>query len=246
MTPYELLGRFSDRTRPFLTHYQGPDARVELSVATTANGVAKAAGLLRDGLGLPPGGTVSLDLPRHWQLPVWTLAALSAGARCGRRLAGTVDVRLVGPDALAALRAGADPQADEVLISACDGFGLPVPGGVPPGMLDIGVEARAHPDVFVPEPAADASAALVRADADLAWRTLREAGAPSWVEPGERLWVDDATAESDLLQAVAVVPLLVEGSVVLATGLSPQDAVRIRAVEGVRSASGVREDSPRD
>ena len=246
MTPYELLVRFPDRSRPFVTHYDGPDARVELSVASVANGVAKAAGLLRDGLGLPPGATVSLDLPRHWQLTVWTLAALSAGARVGRGLAGDVDVRVIGPAGLAAQQAGADPRADEVLASSCDPFGLPVRGGLPAGVLDVGVEARAHPDVFAPEPAAAASATLLDERGERPWPALRQAGPPPGVRTGQRLWVDEGTPEGGLLGAVAIVPLLAGGSVVLATGLGAADAERIRRVEGVQPPGGVGDDSSRD
>jgi uncharacterized protein (TIGR03089 family) len=246
VTPYELLVRFPDRSRPFVTHYDGPAARVELSVATVANGVAKAAGLLRDGLGLPPGATVSLDLPRHWQLPVWTLAALSAGARCGRGLTGAVDVRVVGPAGLAALRAGEDPRADEVLVSSCDPFGLPVRGELPSGVLDVGVEARAHPDVYSAEPAAAASASLLDDRGERPWLVLRAGGPPSWVMAGQRLWVDEGMPEGDLLHAVAIVPLLVGGSVVLATGLGAAEADRLRAVEGVQPPAAMEDDSLRD
>jgi uncharacterized protein (TIGR03089 family) len=232
VTPYDLLLAFPNRTRPFVTDYAGPDVRVELSVASVANGVAKAAGLLRDGLGLCPGDTVSLDLPRHWQLPIWTLAALTAGARCGRRLPGRVAVRLIGPDALPALREGADPGADEVLVAACDTFGLPVSDGVPAGVLDVGVEARVHPDVHSPDPGAAAVAVLVGASGERRWADLLAAGAGPAVRMGQRLWVDESTPEP-LLVATAMAPLLAQGSVVLARGLTPDQARRIRRAEGV-------------
>ena len=77
-------------------------------MASVANAVAKASSMLRDGLGLAPGAVVSIDLPRHWQLPVWVMAALSVGAMTGRDLPGPVDVRIVGPRGLAAIAAGAD------------------------------------------------------------------------------------------------------------------------------------------
>ncbi len=177
-TPYDLLGEYPDRTRPLVTHYDGADSRVELSVASVANAVAKAASMLRDGLGLPPGAVVSIDLPRHWQLPVWVLAALSVGATVGRDLAGSdlaapIDVRIVGPQGLAAIAGGADPDADEVLACSCDAFGLPVPGGVPAGVIDIGVEVRAHPDQFRPEPDAARTAALLVHGVPVPWATPR-------------------------------------------------------------------------
>jgi uncharacterized protein (TIGR03089 family) len=233
-TPYALLVGLPDRSRPLITHYAGPIARVELSVASVANAVAKAAGLLRDGVGLAPGALVSLDLPRHWQLPVWTMAALSVGCRCGRDLPGPVAVRVIGIDRLAASPAAPDLfaalAADDVLVSSCDAFGAPIPGGVAPGALDIGVEVRGYPDAFTPEPGA-AQAASVRTPAgDVAWLDLLEAGPAA---TGSRLWVDEATAEGELLVGTAVKPLLTGGSVVIATGLDRAQAERIRAAERV-------------
>lgn len=249
-TPYELLGRYPDRTRPWVTHYDGPDSRVELSVASVANAVAKASSLLRDGLGLPPGAVVSIDLPRHWQLPVWVLAALSVGATVARDTTGRdptgqdsagsvaggdVDVRIVGPRGLAAITAGAAAGADEILASACDAFGLPVPGGVPAGVIDLGVEVRAHPDQFSPEPSAGAAAALVVSGVRVPWTQVQSATTD---QPGGRLWVDEDTTEATLLHAVAVEPLLLGGSVVIGTGLDPALATRVRALESVTRRAG--------
>jgi uncharacterized protein (TIGR03089 family) len=236
-TPYELLLGRPDRGAPFVTHYDGTGGRTELSVGSTANGVAKAAGLLRDGVGLAPGGVVSLDLPRHWQLPVWTLAALSVGAHVGTHLAGPVDVRLVGPAALAGLAAGADPGADEVLASACDAFGMPIPGGVPGGIIDVGLEARAHPDVLAVEPgAADAAVLVVHGRAQpwpaLLARHVPAAGART-AGAGPRIWLDATVPDADLLLAVAVLPLLLGGSVVLDAGLPPDTAATTRGIEAV-------------
>jgi uncharacterized protein (TIGR03089 family) len=243
-TPYDLLGQYPDRTRPWVTHYDGPDSRIELSVASTANAVAKAASMLRDGLGLEPGAVVSVDLPRHWQLPVWVIAALSVGATVGRDLrardragggpAGPIDMRIVGPQGVAAIAAGGDPGAEEVLACSCDAFGLPVPGGVPAGVIDV-VEVRAHPDQFSAEPDAGRRAALLVRGAPVRWADCaRTAGR----QPGARLWVDEDTAESVLLHAVAVEPLLGGGSVVIGTGLDAERAARIRATEAVTGRAG--------
>jgi uncharacterized protein (TIGR03089 family) len=239
-TPYDLLGAYPDRTRPWVTHYDGADSRIELSVASVANAVAKAASMLRDGLGLSPGAMVSIDLPRHWQLPVWVMAALSVGATAGRNLAAgdlaaPIDVRIVGPQGLASIAGGADPGADEVLACACDAFGLPVAGGVPAGVIDVGVEVRAHPDQFSPEPDADRTARLLVQGVPVRWAELAQTPG---AQPGARLWVDEDTSDSVLLHAVAIEPLLVRGSVVIGTGLDAERAARIRATESVTGRAG--------
>ena len=235
-SPYEALGAYPDQTVPLVTHYDGALSRIELSVASVSNAVAKAGSLLRDGMAVEPGAVVSVDLPRHWQLPVWVMASLSVGATVGRELPGRVDVRILGPSGLAAITAGHDPAADEVLGCSCDSFGLPVPGGVPPGVVDIGLEVRAYPDSFSPDPAS--SAAIIAGATDRPW-----AGDPSAddLEPGARLWVDESTPDDELLRAVGVRPLLVGGSVVIAIGLAPAEAEHVRVTERVtRRASDTR------
>ena len=77
-------------------------------MTSVINAVAKASSLLRDGLGLPPGSVVRVDLPRHWQLPIWVWAALSVGATVGRGMTGPADVRIIGPEGLAEISLGAD------------------------------------------------------------------------------------------------------------------------------------------
>jgi uncharacterized protein (TIGR03089 family) len=242
-TAYDLLGTYPDRTRPLVTHYDGPGSRVELSVATVANAVAKAASLLWDGAGLAPGSVVSVDLPRHWQLPIWVIAGLSIGATVGREVPGPVDVRIVGPGGLRAIAEGADVGADEVLACACDAFGLPVPGGVPVGVIDVGIEVRAYPDQFSPEPAAGSVAALLVDGTAVPWATaVAQDPGPPGRGPGPaaspRLWVDESTNEGVLLAAVVLEPLLVRGSVVIGTGLAPEQVARIWAEEGVTGRAG--------
>ncbi len=72
------LGR--DPARPLLTYYDDATGeRTELSVATFANWVAKTANLLRDDLGVQPGGLVAVDLPLHWQAAVWLQSCWELG-----------------------------------------------------------------------------------------------------------------------------------------------------------------------
>lgn len=64
-----------DPGRPLVTFYDDATGeRVELSVATFDNWVAKTAGFLQDGLSAQPGDRVTLLLPPHWQSLVWAAA----------------------------------------------------------------------------------------------------------------------------------------------------------------------------
>jgi uncharacterized protein (TIGR03089 family) len=81
-TPWNLLETQlrRDGSRPFLTYYNASDGeRVELSVTTTANWVAKTANYLVDELGADPGDTISVRLPLHWNAAIFVLAGWAAG-----------------------------------------------------------------------------------------------------------------------------------------------------------------------
>jgi uncharacterized protein (TIGR03089 family) len=245
-SPYELVTARRDASRPFVTSYDGADSCIELSAVTAGNAIAKAAGLLRDELGLEPGARVSVDLPVHWQLPVWVLAGLTTGLLVGRNEPDTVEGRIVGPEGLAAIAAGEDARADEVLACACDAFGMPLRGAVPAGVLDVSVAVRAHPDVFQPEPEALRESALllpggVQDEYLTTWAEL--VGQSPLPKPGARTWVsaeDLASAglpERLLLRCAATDPVLRGGSVVLARNLSHEEAERLRAVQGAVSDS---------
>jgi hypothetical protein len=82
LTPAGLLtdALRTDPARPLITFYDDATGeRVELSVATFGNWVAKTANLIQDGLGAEPGDRLALLLPAHWQTAVWLLAAFSTG-----------------------------------------------------------------------------------------------------------------------------------------------------------------------
>lgn len=79
-TPADLLrsALAADPGRPLVTFYDDATGeRVELSVATFANWVAKTANLLQGDLAAQPGDRVALLLPAHWQTAVWLLACAS-------------------------------------------------------------------------------------------------------------------------------------------------------------------------
>lgn len=83
-TPAELLSDelSRDGSRPFLTYYDDASGeRVELSIATTANWVAKTANYLVDECGIDAGDLVTVRLPLHWQTAVVLLACWAVGAQ---------------------------------------------------------------------------------------------------------------------------------------------------------------------
>jgi uncharacterized protein (TIGR03089 family) len=83
-TPADLLAYelARDGSRPFLTYYDDASGeRVELSVATTANWVAKTANYLIDEYDVDAGDLVTVRLPLHWQTVVVLLACWSVGAQ---------------------------------------------------------------------------------------------------------------------------------------------------------------------
>src|SRR5689334_8516009 len=66
--------------RPLVTFYDDASGeRVELSVTTYANWVAKTAALAQDELDAERGGLLLVDLPTHWLGAVWLGAAWSLG-----------------------------------------------------------------------------------------------------------------------------------------------------------------------
>ncbi len=108
-TPADLLrsALASDPGRPLVTFYDDATGeRVELSVATFANWVAKTANLLQGDLAAEPGDRAVLLLPAHWQTAVWLLACSSVGvlADVGGDPAAA-DLVVSGPDTLDAARA---------------------------------------------------------------------------------------------------------------------------------------------
>src|SRR5581483_3769462 len=70
----------ADPARPVVTYYDDATGeRVELSVKTLDNWVAKTANLLQDDLAAAPGDRAAILLPAHWQTAIWLLACWSVG-----------------------------------------------------------------------------------------------------------------------------------------------------------------------
>ncbi len=237
-TPSQLLAAAlaADGSRPFVTFYDEiTGERIELSVATFTNWVAKTANLIVDGLGLGPGDVLRLDLPRHWQAPLWAVAAWSAGL--------TVD--LSGDPAAAALAvcgpAGIDTAlaAPDVIALSLRPLGAPfAPGSLPAGVLDYGREVGGYADEFRGPAGFDADVPLIvdRAESRTNEQAIRQAvgHATAWgLDEGGRLLVDEALDPVDEVLATTLVPLVRAGSAVLVKDAGPDRIEAIAAAERV-------------
>ena len=151
-------------SRPLVTFYDDATGeRVELSVVTYANWVAKTAGLLQDELDLERGATLLVDLPPHWLGTVWLGAAWSLGCAVtpGEGTGGATDVAdavVCGPDGLERYAAAGCPVVAVSLAPMATRFAGPLPGG----FVDYGLVVWSQPDAFFP---ADPPTAQ-----DVAWR----------------------------------------------------------------------------
>ncbi|MET9969657.1 TIGR03089 family protein [Streptomyces sp. NPDC006356] len=148
-TPADLLrsALAADPGRPLVTFYDDATGeRVELSVATFANWVAKTANLLQGDLGVGPGDRVTLLLPAHWQTAVWLLACSSVGAVAD--VGGdpaAADVVVSGPESLEAARACRGERVALALRPLGGRFPQP-----PAGFADYAVEVPSQGDRFAP------------------------------------------------------------------------------------------------
>ncbi|MDQ0991282.1 TIGR03089 family protein [Streptomyces sp. V3I7] len=223
-TPADLLrsALAADPGRPLVTFYDDATGeRVELSVATFANWVAKTANLLQGDLAAEPGARVALLLPAHWQTAVWLLACSSVGALAdvdGDPAAA--DIVVSGPDSLEAARACRGERVALALHPLGGRFPQP-----PEGFLDYAVEVPSQGDRFAPfAPVDPEEPALIVAGAELTGAEVVErarADAPSLdlTGPGSRLLSGLPYDTWEGLSAGLYAPLAAGGSVVLCRNL---------------------------
>ncbi len=201
--------------RPLVTFYDDATGeRVELSVTTYANWVAKAGSLLVDELELERGDAVRIDLPPHWLTPVFLGAAWSAGLVVSD--ADDPAAVVCGPDRLDHW-AG---EAAERVVLACSlrPMGVRFAEPVPPGVHDVGVEIWSQPDAFIPwDPPGDDDPAVEVAGVQMTQREMWQAAtAGTLVADGGRLLVAASPASPPDL-ATFTQPLAKGGSLVLVT-----------------------------
>ncbi len=135
-----------DAGRPLITFYDGATGeRVELSVTTYANWIAKAASLLVEEHDLERGDTLRIDLPPHWLGAVFLGAAWLVGLTVTDDHAP--DAVVCGPDELTVWSA----RAGELPVLACSllPMGVRFAEPVPPDVHDVGIDIWSQPDSFV-------------------------------------------------------------------------------------------------
>ncbi|MEV5437979.1 TIGR03089 family protein [Streptomyces sp. NPDC052682] len=219
-TPADLLSSAlaADPGRPLVTFYDDATGeRVELSVATFANWVAKTANLLQDELSAEPGDRVALLLPAHWQTAVWLLACASVGvvADVGGQ-PGAADLVVSGPDTLEAARACSGPRVALALRPLGGRFPQ-----TPEGFADYAVEVPGQGDRFVPyAPVDPEEPALIVAGrefsgAEVVERARAEAPGLGLTGPGSRILSGLPYDTWEGLNAGLYAPLATGGSVVL-------------------------------
>ncbi|MDX6325956.1 MAG: hypothetical protein QOK15_2310 [Nocardioidaceae bacterium] len=209
-------------SRPLVTFYDDATAeRVELSVVTYANWVAKTAGLLQDELGLERGGTLVLDLPTHWLGPVVLGAAWSVGLAVTPETsaAATADAVVCGPAGVQRYAGGAAP----VVAVSLRPLGAPFAVPLPPGVVDHGAVVWGQPDAFLAldEPEPD-DPAWVSSDRRATQAELVAAsGSGPWSAPGTRLLTDALPGSWAGVEAL-LGPLLAGGGTVWVTNPDPR------------------------
>ncbi|OIJ63792.1 TIGR03089 family protein [Streptomyces mangrovisoli] len=224
-TPADLLrsALAADPGRPLVTFYDDATGeRVELSVATFANWVAKTANLLQGDLGAGPGDRVALLLPAHWQTAVWLLACASVGTvvDVGGDPAAA-DVVVSGPDTLERARTCSGERVALALRPLGGRFPQP-----PAGFADYAVEVPGQGDRFAPfvpvdpeEPAIVVAGAEYTA-AEAVERARADAPGLGLTGPGSRLLSGLSYDTWEGLSAGLYAPLATGGSVVLCRNLA--------------------------
>lgn len=210
---------------PFVTSIDAATGeRTELSAVSLENAAAKIANALRDEYDLEAGSVVGLHLPQHWQRSAWCAGVWTAGCIVAP---WATDVDLVVTTAGAA--GGLTDPTGEVAVVSLHPFGLPVEEALPPGAHDVTLAVRQQPDAYLYDLPSASSPAFrmhgILLDQSALLGVARER-AESWgLEPGGRLLVGDAATPDDAWLAALVVPLAVQGSVVLVSGPAGDDRI---------------------
>ncbi|MFI6039575.1 TIGR03089 family protein [Streptomyces sp. NPDC051315] len=246
-TPADLLrsALAADPARPLVTFYDDATGeRVELSVATFANWVAKTANLIQDGLSAEPGDRIALLLPAHWQTAVWLLACSSVGVVAD--VAGDparADHVVAGPGHF---EAGLACRGERYALSLAP-LGRRFVPAPPEGYADYAVDVPSHGDRFVayapvdPEEPALIVAGAEYTGAEIVERARADAADLGLTGPGSRLLSGLPYDTWDGLSAGLYAPLASDGSVVLCRNLDQANEETIaKRIESERVTATTR------
>lgn len=223
MTTFSQL--LADRLRrdpgsPLVTFYDDASGeRVELSVATYANWVAKTASLLVEEHDLERGDRLRIDLPAHWLGTVFLGAAWTAGLIVTD--ADDPDAVVCGPSTLEAWA----PRAGDLPVLACSLLPLGVRFAEPlaTGVHDVGIEVWGQPDSFIPwDPPGGDDLALSWGGTTTAQGELWEAAAAGSLLTDDGRLLSEANPASPPGIASFAEPLARSGSLVLVAHAAPE------------------------
>ena len=210
-----------DAGRPFVTFYDhATGERVELSLTTYANWVAKAAGLLVEEGDLERGMRLRLDLPTHWLGPVFLGAAWTIGLVVTD---DDPDAVVCGPDTLATWA----ERAVDLPVFACSlrPLGVRFTESVPTGVHDVGLEVWTQPDAFTPWDVPSAADVAVEGDGVRLTQAelMKAAAAGSVLTDGGRLFSATNPASPPGIVTLTE-PLTLGGSLVLVRHLAAEQS----------------------
>jgi uncharacterized protein (TIGR03089 family) len=230
--------RRRDAGRPLITWYDETSGeRVELSVATYANWVAKTASLLVEEHDLERGDVLRVDLPLHWLTAVFLGAAWTAGLVVTQD-DDAPDAVVTGPGGLERWTA----HADDLPVLACSllPMGVRFADALPSGVHDVGIEVWSQPDAFVAAdpPTEHDAAVLVGGSATTHGELWSAAAAGSLLTDGGRLLVAASPASPPEL-ATFTEPLARRGSVVLVVGPGLDEEAAADRLDGLAQAERV-------
>lgn len=223
--------------RPLITQYDDRTGeRVELSVATVENWVAKTANLLQEA-GIEPGATAAVLLPAHWQTAVVLLGCWRAGVAVGY-----TDVE--EPAIADVVFTAADRAEDAVKLDAEETWALSLApmaaplAAVPAGTTDYAVEVRGKGDQFTPYVPVDPAGPGLRESAgDLSLTGLAEAGrrraGALGLVAGGRLLVETDECRQPSAVDWLLAPLVAGAGLVLLRHPDPAGVDRVAANERV-------------
>ena len=222
----------SNPGRPLVTFYdEATGERVELSVTTYANWVAKASALLVEEHDLERGQRLRIDLPPHWLSLVFLGAAWNTGLVVTD--AEDADAVVCGPGSLAIWAQTASTRP--TLACSLLPLGVRFAESLPADVHDVGIEVWGQPDSWTPWDPATAD------DAATEWNGERTAQGAMWaaaagasLSGGDRL-VSETDPASPPGTASFCEPLANGGSLVLVAHADPQ---RLEAIAIAERATG--------